>query len=193
MSTLSTELFAADPAALNHDGAELRLPSGHVVRVDITPDEWADPMDEVGEGTCWGRVEWAEDRYRIGSTVRPEGMDGAARIIDRGHYRALWWQPPADIVRDPAMLASTERRLRAMFAEGLAVATVTVRDRSGAEVDSYSLGALDPFGAYYSADLAPIAADMVRELAYMIREAEHRRLLATAHVVGAGQLARLAR
>jgi hypothetical protein len=98
----------------------LDLDDGSRVRVRIEGDHDSKLSDY---GDSFGRVQESRGRDR------PEGFDGAARKID-SRQGPLWWQPPADVAKDAAVLASVEERVRGYYLEHWSFIGVVVKVES---------------------------------------------------------------
>lgn len=105
----------------------------------LTYDTWTDWIPTPDGGRARARIEpdpdarltddserdWAGTFDSADRRPRPAGMNGAARKITTRHG-PIWWQPPADVVRDPARLASLAERVRDYFLERWGYCTVVV-------------------------------------------------------------------
>lgn len=89
------------------DVLELTEVNGSVwrIRVETEPDNDHTLADD---GDWYGKVAWINDRRD--RTDRPDGYDGAARILHVGGDR-YWWQPPDDIKSDPDLIDSMRTHL----------------------------------------------------------------------------------
>lgn len=90
--TLADLIEGADLSSLTDHGDTVPLVPGYDVRLVVEYDEDCSIDDEDPE--VIGRLQWER------SDQRPNGFDGAARILER-HWRdgRLWWQPPTDLVK----------------------------------------------------------------------------------------------
>lgn len=78
------------------DGESYTDTDGRTWTMKIVPDEISSIFDEQGEGVWCGKLEWSHQTNAYGWTVRPDGFDGNAEILERDHRSALWWQPLED-------------------------------------------------------------------------------------------------
>ena len=81
------------------EGELVPAPWGGHVRYRLEPDETA----SLDDFDCYGKTQWSRrqdrDIWINGDprvSVRPDGFDGAARILISDRSNDLWWQPPAD-------------------------------------------------------------------------------------------------
>lgn len=104
-------------------------------RVRVEPDyDWSLEHD----GDWFGRIEWSDNRrWERDRSVRPDGMDGRARIVARDGNACLWWQPPTDIA-DGEPIRELERTLREVMEYGAVLVFVErmsdYRDAYGAQM-----------------------------------------------------------
>lgn len=84
-------IFTAKPdfSDLTDDGDTLALSDRFSLRLDIRPDE----DTRISDFDCYGKIEWTSARNDYGWPSRPDGFDGAARIVERDRGSVLWWQP----------------------------------------------------------------------------------------------------
>ena len=144
-----TELVAAIDCPT--DDGTIPLPDGRTIRYRFTPDEWSNPMDDMGEGAWTGRVEFGTRHPYTGYDQRPDGMDGRARKLQTRGGDPVWWQVPADVPDDA--IADFGRSIADLLEYGYTVATVdlceTVVNSRGeghtVVVNSASLGGIEPF------------------------------------------------
>lgn len=166
LTDLAAELIDRDPSP----GAPTRanLPDGRHLTLSLEVDEWSDPLDDMGDGTWTGRVEFGiRDRW-TGRDRRPDGMDGRARKLPTRSGESLWWQVPADVPDESI------REMGAAIADlieyGYSIVTVhlweTVQDSRGndhrVEVGAASLGGIEPFPDHTY--LYEIASELVGEV-----------------------------
>ena len=122
-----------------------RNADGTLFRVSTEPDQWAYLRDAED---WYGKAEIIDSRAEQGN--RPEGFDGAARKVDYRDGR-FWWQPPADALADPELLASMRRSLVDLVDYGFKRVTVELLDPEpdyfGRFItrDRRSMGGLEPF------------------------------------------------
>lgn len=149
---------------LRSDGDVVDLPDGRKLRLRIEPDEDASINDYDSDG----RIEWTRDTWR--GSVRPDGFNGAARIIERDGGSSLWWQPPGlDITGTPwdaATFRAEETRIRELARYGFSVVILEVLEGTDAYgrpvvANFASLGAVDGATGDY---LAEIVRDLAGEL-----------------------------
>lgn len=145
-----TELLAAITCPT--DGGTIPLPDGRTIRYRFVADEWSDPMDDMGEGTWTGRVEFGTRHPYTGYDQRPDGMDGRARKLRVGRGGdPVWWQVPADVPDDA--IEDFGRSIADLLEYGYVMAEVdlreTVVDSRGeghiVVVNSASPGGIEPF------------------------------------------------
>lgn len=164
---LARDLVASDPSF--SAPASLTLPNGQKLVMVIDHDEWSNPMDDMGEGTWAGRVEFGNRDPYTGHDRRPDGMDGRARKLRVGHGGdPVWWQVPADVPDDaiPTMARNIEDLLEYGYSVVVVKLRETVTDSRGeahtVTVSMASMGGIEPFpDADY---LAYVAADLVAEV-----------------------------
>ena len=122
-----------------------RKADGTLFRVSTEPDQWGDLRDAED---WYGKVGIID--LRTEQENRPEGFDGAARKVN---YRGgrFWWQPPADVLADPDLLASMRHDLVDLVDYGYKCVTVELLDPEpdyfGGFItrDCRSMGGLEPF------------------------------------------------
>lgn len=171
-SRLRREIEEADLSGLTGAtyGApsELTLPSGHVLRLKVEPDEYVSIMDEQGEGVWCGRLEWSDRRH----DNRPDGFDGGAEVIYRDRGDRLWWQPPDDCKRDPEIRKAVRRQILDLLEYGYVVVILELLgpepDAMGRRpvLDWYVLGAVvwSYDDAYIAEIVSHLRADMVHSM-----------------------------
>ena len=167
LTDLAAELIDRDPSP----GAPTRanLPDGRHLTLSLEVDEWSDPLDDMGDGTWTGRVEFGiRDRW-TGRDRRPDGMDGRARKLRVGRGGdPVWWQVPADVPDEsiPAMGAAISDLLEYGYLTATVHLWETVTDSRGkphtVEVASASLGGIEPFPDHTY--LHEIASELVGEV-----------------------------
>src|SRR5690606_5029391 len=120
LADLAAALVNGDPTY----GAPSRvdLPDGRWLTMDVAPDEYANPMDDMDEGTWTGRVEWGTRHPYTGYDVRPDGMDGRARKVYTDGRDSVWWQVPDDVPAES--IADMGRTIRDLLEFGYSVVTV---------------------------------------------------------------------
>lgn len=118
-ATVSTRAEIARELAANigydgeRNGATATLPDGSRVRAWMQSDADA---TLGGDTDYFGALKWTDgDRYGRGQ--RPADFDGAARKITTRRGPDLWWQPPEDVKRDPALAARLFDRVQAYYLE----------------------------------------------------------------------------
>lgn len=84
------------------------LPDGRRVRAQLESDSDC-RIDDRYQSDCYGKL-YGESRGR------PAECNGAARKV-RTRHGYVWWQPPADAVTDPEVLASVAGRVESYFLE----------------------------------------------------------------------------
>lgn len=84
-------IFLAKPefSDLTTDGDTIQLSERFSLRLDIRPDE----DTSIEDYDCFGKIEESRRTNDYGWPVRPDGFDGAARIVDRDRFSVTWWQP----------------------------------------------------------------------------------------------------
>lgn len=87
------------------------LPNGMRVRAKMESDNDRNLFSHRdGSSDCDGQIFWPERHSR----QRPAGCDGSARkLVTRDGY--VWWQPPADVVNDAAILENVRKRVQGWF------------------------------------------------------------------------------
>lgn len=76
---------------LSEDGDVLPLPDGRWLHLEIETD-----MDfSINDEDTYGSVVWSDRNrdFHPSRSVRPDHMNGTARIIHRDGFSDLWWQP----------------------------------------------------------------------------------------------------
>ena len=103
------------------------------VRLTVVPDD-VDRVQMLNDDDFYGRVAWGRfNRYHVtcdayGRTLRPDGFDGNAEIIQHNYPRdVLWWQPPADVPRTSEHFASLRSTVRDLVEYGYVGYVVDVR------------------------------------------------------------------
>ena len=150
-----------DLTDLADDGDILDLDDGLRLRLRIETDHGASINDYDSDGSIqWvrGDTNWSPIRY-----PRPDGFDGRARIIQRDHPSALWWQPYPGLTEE--QVQAEEPRILELATYGFKVVIVEVLDGWDAYnepivVGFATLGGVDSTEGGY---LAEIVADLVPE------------------------------
>lgn len=139
-----------DLTDLTGDGDTIDLDDGRLLRLRIFPDEDATINDYESDGRIeWTRGDraWSPMRY-----PRPEGFNGAARIIERDGGSALWWQPPGLEITgtawDAATMRKEEARIRDIVRFGFSVVVLELCEKEDAYgrpivIGTESLGGVD--------------------------------------------------
>ena len=80
---------------LRTDGDFVVLGNGSILRLLIQPDD----SYSINDYDSDGRVEWVsgDSNWWPVRYPRPDGFTGRARIIERDHGSALWWEPYWDL------------------------------------------------------------------------------------------------
>lgn len=107
-----------DFSTLSDDGDTVEF-LGRTYRLRIESDDTLG-LDWWGDSD--GKLEWSGLRYTYQGdgarqySPRPDGMNGAARIIYRDYRNdgAVWWQPPADEKLPPETLDAIARNAAAV-------------------------------------------------------------------------------
>lgn len=166
VEVLARDLVAGDPSP--GAPASLALADGRTLVMVVDHDEWSNPMDDMGEGTWTGRVEFGTRSRTTGYDQRPDGMDGRARKLQTRDGDPIWWQVPADVPDDaiPTMARNIEDLLEYGYLMVVVKLRETVTDSRGeahtVTVSMASMGGIEPFpDADY---LAYVAADLVAEV-----------------------------
>lgn len=154
--------------ASGFDGQTSRVEiDGRLWCASVEPDPDMSIMDEQGEGMWCGRLEWTTPRQYQDWAPRPDGFDGGAEIIERDHNTCLWWQPPADVVKDEELRARVRRDIREIMEYGYSYVSVAVSsrcDRGEWHIDrSTTLGGVTP--SHDWEDVADIIGELALELA----------------------------
>lgn len=161
-------------AELAADGDECEV-GAWTLRLTIAPDEYADPMEDMGEGEWYGRVEYAKwaPFYRGERYARPEWADGGAELL-RPHFTdPMWWRPADDVVRDRELRDRMRRSLLELLEFGYSVVVVEAfRHR-----DIYGRGCVEAVAslgrvAEWGDDVADIVGDVVAEVLTQLPEVE---------------------
>jgi hypothetical protein len=94
----------------------------------IIPDEWTalDDYDYYGKTAPVERHPW---RYGCNAD-RPDGFDGAARIV-ASQSCEVWWQPPAYVAHDPVERDRLRRLVANVLEHGFSVWELVVEQRCG--------------------------------------------------------------
>lgn len=165
VEVLARDLVAGDPSP--GAPASLALADGRTLVMVVEADD-ADPMDDMGEGTWTGRVEFGTRSRTTGYDQRPDGMDGRARKLPTRDGDPIWWQVPDDVPADaiPTMARNIADLLEYGWRKIGVKLRETVTDSSGGAhtvtVREAWLGGIEPFpDADY---LAYVAADLVAEV-----------------------------
>lgn len=159
--------LAEAQAALTDDGDVFDLGNGWSLRLSIEVDEGYSVNDYDGDG----RVEWTHPgQYDYsGHAPRPEGFDGAARVLMRDGSSCLWWQPPGREITgatwDAETLDAEAARVRDLCEYGFRYVSLTllqtVTDARGGEheveVAREGLGGVD---AVYPELIAEMAGEL---------------------------------
>ena len=61
---------------------------------------------------------------------RPAGFNGAARVVYSNGRRRVWWQPPADIVRDPVAVEAVKDYVRGWYNDEWSFVSVIITRRT---------------------------------------------------------------
>jgi hypothetical protein len=96
----------------------------------VLPDCWT----AVDDYDCYGKVAAVERHpWRHGvNRDRPDGFDGAARLITYGRGGVpVWWQPPADVAHDPVERDRLRRLVANVLEHGFSVWEMVVEQRCG--------------------------------------------------------------
>lgn len=124
-------------ADLTSDGDECEV-GEWTLRLTVAPDEWSQPIEDMGEEEWYGRVEyatWADYGVRVdragytyhhwdGHYTRPEWADGAAELL-RPHFTdPMWWRPADDVVKDQGLRDRMRCSLLDLLEWGYSVVTV---------------------------------------------------------------------
>lgn len=163
-----TPELAAAMEALTDDGDTFQLSDRESLRLRIAED----PYSSINDYDSDGSVEWTSNNDH--GSVRPDHFTGTARIIQRDHNSALWWQPPgADIIGDipwtAEQMRTEEARIRDLIENGFLIVTLelreTLRDLANGDhevcVTRASVGGVDKF---YPELISELVAEIVTTL-----------------------------
>jgi hypothetical protein len=159
-------------AELVHDGDETVI-GDWTLRLTIGPDEYASVIDDTGEGTWFGRLDWARRDPDRSCYTRPEWADGGAELLRAGFFDRLWWRPDADVVRDRELRDRLRRDLLMTLEYGYSVVVIEAwRHR-----DLYGRGCVEAVAslggvASWGDDFAFIVQDVVAEVLGQIEEVD---------------------
>ena len=125
-------------AALQYEGRPYIDHNGRQWEMTTETDE-ASSIMAGDDGDWFGRLEFAERSSLTGHYIRPDGMNGRARILRPNQCRdAFWWMPPADVAdEDLSKMAAT---LDDILSYGYCGIVVTTDDGYSA-----SLWGIEPF------------------------------------------------
>lgn len=116
-------------AQLRDDEDSAEFGDGYRVTLSIRPDDRS-VIDEVSDCDCYGKMMWTRRTNGYGHGVRPDGYDGAARILERDGGSVLWWQPhPDTIAAGPAAIDEEDRAMRNLLVHGFSGTIVTLEKR----------------------------------------------------------------
>ena len=167
--------MAAEMAEVAYGAPGIAEFHGATYRAKIGPDEYRNIMDG-DDGDWFGALAWAETDQRTGHHTRPDGFDGGAVKLRVGRsYDAVWWQPPADIAKDPGHVATMRATIMALIEYGYSV--VTVERLAG--TDAYGRGivvAVESMGGVEAMASTDYLADVIGELLHEVVPAPTGRL-----------------
>lgn len=139
-------------------------------RVTVTVALDQDHDTTLDDYDLYGKIEWI-DRYR-GAPQRPDGFDGAARILWPQSDR-YWWQPPEYLKGDPDIIEAVAEQVQDIVNHGFTMMSVTL-EVEGREEHAAYLGGLEPFTD--EEYLTEVARDLVREIIHEFK-ASHARTM----------------
>jgi hypothetical protein len=98
------EELAKELASCEYGAPTLAEYNGMTFRAKFEIDEDSSIFDD---GDWYGALAWVKtERWSGRPSPRPDGFDGAALKLQTRGGDPIWWQPPADIVKDPENVAA---------------------------------------------------------------------------------------
>lgn len=158
---------------LRHDRDTVTLETGCTLRLRIEGTERS-AIENINDCDAYGKVAWVEDdRNSVYGhhKDRPEGFDGAARILHPSGWHIqdpVWWQPCSTVIEaGPEAIAKTAKLVTRLLGDGFYTIIVELLDGKDAYgrpivVDVASLGGCDDGTPEY---VATVLTDLVSELA----------------------------
>ena len=149
---------------LRTDGDFVVLGNGSILRLLIQPDD----SYSINDYDSDGRVEWVsgDSNWWPVRYPRPDGFTGRARIIERDHGSALWWEPYWDLTE--AQISAELPRIKELCQYGFSRITLELcrgRDYYGLPivVDSATIGGVDAVSENHDY-LQSVLQDLLSEL-----------------------------
>jgi hypothetical protein len=112
-------------------------------------------IDHINGADCWGRLAFAQNDRDTGYSRRPPDFGPHARIVERMHGGALWWNPTPEVWGTPkpwttGIFDKDFADVKRLLDEGFCQARLSRRVKCpccgepGSQLDQY-LGGIDPW------------------------------------------------